>query len=66
MEHLTPISVFTRSAQDQCQLKEEDVEPLKGNNFGLMSIFSRNYIVLVFFFNSSNIRANVCFIASIT
>lgn len=31
MEHLTPVSVLTRPAQDQCQLEEEDVEPLKSS-----------------------------------
>lgn len=41
MEHLNT-SVLTRPAQDQCQLEEEDVEPLKGINYGFISIFTRN------------------------
>lgn len=32
MEHLTYVPVILRSAQDQRQLKEEDVEPLKGSH----------------------------------
>lgn len=47
MEHLTPISVLTRPAQDQCQLEEEDVEPLTGINYGFISIFTRNYTFIL-------------------
>lgn len=44
VERLTPVSVLDRSAQDQCQLEEEHVKPLKGVNNGLMSVFSTNRI----------------------
>lgn len=46
IEHLTT-SVLTRPAQDQCQLEEEDVEPLKGINYGFISIFTRNYTFIL-------------------
>lgn len=47
MEHLTPVSVLTRPTQDQCQLEEEDVEPLKGINQGFIGIFTRNYTFIL-------------------